>query len=351
MNNFNLSASRKIGSIIVLLAALNTVLTGLGLWQTLWVFGLAVNFGLIVLLADEFGRVVPISSRKTYERGLAICFPLLLLLAWELVVFAGLLNPRWFPPPSKTLRALWQMSGSYDTFTKTSLLGRPWLISSVFARDGWPGIWGLLRESHVLLTLFRVFAGFFGGTIPGVVLGVFMGMNRTIRMMLDATLSAIYVLPKIAIFPLMMIVFANPFGEGPKIAVVAIAAFFLVVINTMTGVRDIDPVYLESGRNYGARRWQLFRHVIIPGALPVIFAGLRLALGTAIITTVAIEFVRAKQGAGYLILYYWEIMATEKMYAALVVVMILGVVLSYGLQWLERRIMPWKKEHQKTKRT
>ena len=104
-----------------------------------------------------------------------------------------------------------------------------------------------------------------------------MGMNRTIRLMLDATMSAIYVLPKIAIFPIMMLIFANPFGEGPKIAVVAVASFFLVAINTMAGVRDIDPVYIESGKNYGANRWQMFFHVIIPGAMPVIFAGLRLA--------------------------------------------------------------------------
>ena len=177
-----------------------------------------------------------------------------------------------------------------------------------------------------------------------------MGMNRTIRLMLDATMSAIYVLPKIAIFPIMMLIFANPFGEGPKIAVVAVASFFLVAINTMAGVRDIDPVYIESGKNYGANRWQMFFHVIIPGAMPVIFAGLRLALGTAIIATVAIEFVRAKKGAGFLILYYWEIMMPEKMYAALVVVMVVGIVLSYGLAWFGRRIMPWRRDEQKTQK-
>ena len=81
--------------------------------------------------------------------------------------------------------------------------------------------------------------------------------------------------------------------------------------------------------------------------MPVIFAGLRLALGTAIIATVAIEFVRAKKGAGFLILYYWEIMVPEKMYAALVVVMMLGALLSYGLQRVEKHIMPWKREEHK----
>lgn len=325
----------------------NAGMTVLGLWESLWLIGLLVNFSLIVVLAEGIGRRVPVRYQKTYERGLAIAFPVLLLMSWELIVRAEILSPRWFPPPSRVFSALWELSIGYDSFTKTSLLGRPWLLPQKFAQEGWQGVWGLFTESHILTTLFRVFAGFFFGALPGIVVGVIMGMNRTIRLMLDTTLSAIYVLPKIAIFPIMMLIFANPFGEGPKIAVVAIASFFLVAINTMAGVRDIDPVYIESAKNYGANRWQMFRHVIIPGALPVIFAGLRLALGTAIIATVAIEFVRAKKGAGFLILYYWEIMVPEKMYAALVVVMALGALLSYGLQWGEKHIMPWKREEQK----
>jgi NitT/TauT family transport system permease protein len=167
-----------------------------------------------------------------------------------------------------------------------------------------------------------------------------------VRTMIDATLSAFYVLPKIAIFPIMMLLFPDPFGEGPKIAVVAISAFFLVAINTMVGVRDIDPVFIEAGRNYGADRWQMFRHVIVPGAMPVIFAGLRLALGTALIVIIAIEFVRAKTGVGFLTFYYWEILSPDKMYAGLVVVMLLGVALTALLKWVERLVMPWSRERE-----
>jgi ABC-type nitrate/sulfonate/bicarbonate transport system permease component len=164
-----------------------------------------------------------------------------------------------------------------------------------------------------------------------------------VRLMLDTTLSAIYVLPKIAIFPIVMLVFANPFGEGPKIAVVALSVFFLMAINTMAGVRDIDPVFIMAGRNYGARGFALFRHVILPAAMPVIFAGLRIALGTALIVIISVEFLRAKQGVGYMTYYYWQVLNPEKMYAGLVVVMILGVVLTYGLQWLQKKVMPWQR--------
>jgi NitT/TauT family transport system permease protein len=89
----------------------------------------------------------------------------------------------------------------------------------------------------------------------------------------------------------------------------------------------------------------MFRHVILPGALPMIFSGLRLALGTGLIVVVAIEFVRAKIGVGRVILYYWEIMSIEKMYAGLFVTMVLGVLLTYGLQVVERWVMPWQRSN------
>lgn len=324
------------------LLAWNLLLAATGMWQAVWWAALAGNVVLIVMLAERIGRLVPPRGRKAYERGLAFGTPLLLLVAWELLADAEILSPRWFPQPTRILAALWELTVSYDRFSRTSLIGRPWLIPQAFSERGLAGIWALLAEAHVWITLMRVGVGFLIGAAPGILLGVLMGMNQTIRLMLDTTLSAVYVLPKIAIFPLMMLMFANPFGEGPKIAVVAISTFFLVTISTMAGVRGIDPVFLQAGRNYGAHGFRLLRHVIIPAALPIIFSGLRLALGTALIVIIAIEFIRARQGVGFMTFYYWEVLVPEKMYAGLFVVMLLGVLLTYGLQWLERKVMPWR---------
>jgi NitT/TauT family transport system permease protein len=321
----------------------NAALYFTGLWGLLWWLALLGNFVLVVLAAERVGRIVPPSGRRIYERSLAFGFPILALVAWQLIVDAGILDPTFFPQPTKIGKALWDLTVHYDRFSGTSLLGRPWLIPSVFHSQGWAGVWSLFAESNVWATLGRVFAGFVIGAIPGILLGVVMGLNQTVRLMLDTTLSAIYVLPKIAIFPIVMLVFANPFGEGPKIAVVALSVFFLMAINTMAGVRDIDPVYLMAGRNYGANGLRLLRHVILPAALPVIFAGLRLALGTALIVIISVEFLRAKQGVGFITFYYWEVLDPEKMYAGLVVVMILGILLTYSLQGIERRVMPWQR--------
>jgi NitT/TauT family transport system permease protein len=326
------------------LAAFNGLISLFGLWSSYWWLAALGDFVLLVMLAEAGAVLVPARFARLYGRALAVAFPLLLVLGWELLVHARILDPEWFPPPTRIVAALGQLATTFDDFSQTSLLGRPWLLPRRLAEEGAGGVAALFAESHLLATLVRVFFGFLIGAAPGILLGVVMGMSRTVRTMIDATLSAFYVLPKIAIFPIMMLVFPDPFGEGPKIAVVAISAFFLVTINTMVGVRDIDPVYLEAGRNYGAKRWQLLRHVIVPGAMPVIFAGLRLALGTALIVIIAIEFVRAKTGVGFLTFYYWEILAPEKMYAGLLVVMLLGVVLTVGLQWVERLVMPWRRE-------
>jgi ABC-type nitrate/sulfonate/bicarbonate transport system permease component len=321
---------------------LHVVLAAAGLWRAWAWLAVFVSFVLLVLLCERVGRLVPLRGRTAYERTLALGFPVLVLLVWQLAGDYRLINPVWFPQPTKIAQALWDLTVSFDRFSETSLIGRPWLIPQYFADDGLAGVWKLLAESHVLATISRVASGFVLGAVPGILLGVVMGVNQTVRLMLDTTLSAIYVLPKIAIFPIVMLMFADPFGEGPKIVVVALAVFILMTINTMAGVRGIDRVYLMAGRNYGANGWQMMRHVIVPGAMPVIFAGLRIALGTAMIVIISVEFLRAKQGVGFITFYYWEVLNPEKMYAGLLVVMVLGVVLTYGLHWLQRRLMPWQ---------
>lgn len=322
---------------------LHLVLVMTGLWLNYAWPAIALTFGILVVICERIGRHVPIGARKIYERSLALGFPVVLLLLWEIAGAVELISPIWFPPPSAIGRALWDVSVNYDRFSETSLLGRPWLIPQVYNEGGFVAVAKLLSESHLLATVGRVFAGFLLGAFPGILLGVIMGMNQTVRLMLDTILAAIYVLPKIAIFPVVMLMFADPFGEGPKIVVVALSVFILMTINTMAGVKNIDPVYLMAGRNYGASPFQMLRHVIIPGAMPVIFAGLRIALGTAMIVIISVEFLRAKQGVGYMTFYYWEVLVPEKMYAGLVVVMILGVIFTGLLLWLQKLLMPWKR--------
>jgi len=344
-NSRPLAPWHKILITVVVLALFNAIFLALGLWRKNWITALGVNFIGIVLILQWLGEYVSARNMSKYERLLAIGFPVVMLLAWEMLVRTDILNATWFPPPTQVAKALWAIATEYDRFNKTSLLGRPWLIPEVYSELGWTGVKALFAESHLWATIMRIFSGFIFGAIPGLIVGVGMGVSRTVRAMLDPVVSALYVIPKITILPLMMLIF-SPFGETYKIVTVAISSFFVVLINTMAGVREIEPIYLEAGKNYGAGTLQGFRHIIIPAAMPVIFAGLRLALGTALIVIVAIEFVRAKSGVGYLTWYYWEILNPPKMYAGLIVIMILGIVLTYGLQSIEGVLMPWRRRRE-----
>jgi len=272
----------------------------------------------------------------TRDRILSIGFPILLLALWELTVDLNWLDARFFPAPSTVGGALWNLIANGE------LVGKLWLLPGLIGAGDWAGVQRVVEEGHLWVSLFRIFAGFLLGAMPGIILGVIMGMNRTIRVSLDPVISAVYVLPKIAILPLVMLIFG--IGEVSKVVIVGIASFFLVLINTTAGVRDIEPIFFEAGRNYGANRWQMFWHVTIPGALPIIFAGLRLSLGTALIVIIAAEFVAAKYGLGYLIWFSWQTLLTENMFAGLVIVMVLGALFTSGLQTIERWLMPWQRE-------
>jgi len=341
----SLSAWQCILLTAVVLAVFNGLLAALDLWKEHWILGVGVDFVGLVLILQWLTAYVPDHRLQVYEHVVSIGFPVIMLIAWELLVRAEILSATWFPPPTRVARALWELATEYDKFNQTSLLGRPWLIPSVYQEQGWQGVKALFAESHLWVTLMRIFAGFIVGTVPGLIVGMTMGMSRTVRAMLDPVISALYVIPKITILPLMMLIF-SPFGETYKIVTVGISSFFVVLINTMAGVREIEPIFIEAGKNYGASGIRLFRHVIIPAAMPVIFAGLRLALGTALIVIVAIEFVRAKSGVGHITWYYWEVLNPPKMYAGLIVIMLLGILLTYGLQRVEGWIMPWRRRRE-----
>ena len=243
---------------------------------------------------------------------LAVVTPLALVLLWELLVKAGLLDYRFFPPPSKILPAAEQLVRS----------GELWL--------------------HVRSSLLRIVLGFLIGAAAAIPVGLALGALRLLRVMFEPVLSGLYVIPKIAILPLIMMIFG--IDDKSKIAIVALATFFVVAINTLDGVRQVEPVLIEAGRNFGARGLQMFRHVILPGALPSIFTGLRLGAGAALLVIIAAEFVAANEGIGYLIWRSWTTLVTENMFVGFAVIALLGVLFSWLLQAVARLVMPWQAE-------
>jgi ABC-type nitrate/sulfonate/bicarbonate transport system permease component len=249
-------------------------------------------------------------SANAHDRIIRFLSPLLLLLLWEVAVRAGWLDARFFPAPS--------------TIFETLVL----LIKN-----------GTLWE-NTAASLKRLFWGILLGGIPALVLGIGMGLSRPLRAFVDPLVATTYPIPKSAIFPLLLLIFG--LDEASKIVMVAIGVFYPVLINATTGVLGINSIYLDVGRNFGATRWQVFRTIAFPGAVPNIMSGVKLGIGMGLILISIAEMIGAKSGLGFMIWNAWEVLSVETMYVGLVTIALLGFLFSALLDELEKLLVPWK---------
>ena len=251
-------------------------------------------------------------ARRWLTFLLALSGPLIVLAIWEALSRSEIINPLFFPPPTTLDETTRELIGSGQ-------------------------LWDDLRAS-----LGRIGAGFIVAAVPGVLVGLLMGLWWPLRALLNPIAAAFFAIPKIAILPLVIIIFG--LGETSKIAMVAISVFFLVVISTMSAVLEVDTRYFDVARNAGASWWQQVRTVALPGSLPGIFSGLRLALGFSLLVIVGTEFLAATNGIGYLIWNSYQTFAIEKMYVGLIVTGLLGWLLNLVMDEIERVVIPWRRE-------
>lgn len=250
-------------------------------------------------------------------------------------VLAGEARSRW-PAALVTAVALvvWEVWGR-SSGAPTLFFPAPSVIGRCLVRQLSSGELG----RSLLATFGRLGWGFLLGGIPALLLGFLMGFSPRVRAVADPLVAAVHSVPKIAVLPLFMIVLG--IGETSKIAVVAASAFFPLLISTMAGVRQISPIHFEVAHGYGASTLRVFWRVLLPGSLPLVFAGLRLAFNSSLLVTIAIEFVAAREGLGATIWMAWQTMRIEELYASLAVISLTGVGFNEGLVTLERRLVPW----------
>jgi NitT/TauT family transport system permease protein len=248
--------------------------------------------------------------QRRRERMLNVLSPICMILLWELLVRSTILDIRFFPPPS----------GVVGTFYELAVSGDLWRSLGV--------------------SLFRIFIGFIVGAVPGLVVGLTMGLFPLVRAFMEPVVAAIYPIPKLALLPLIMLLFG--IGEASKVVTIAIGVFFLVLINTVAGVVNIDRIYLDVAKNYGASRKDFYLTIALPGALPMIFTGLKLGMGMALLLIVAAEMIGAKSGIGYMIWTGYQTFFMERMFVGLTIMAFLGFLFSTTLDELERKIVPWK---------
>ena len=249
------------------------------------------------------------AARRRLEVWLSIVSPVVMLAVWELIGLFHLMDLRYFPRPSTIAVSLWNM-----------ILGDLWLDFKA--------------------SIFRIFCGFVLGSIPALVLGIAMGLSRPLRFAINPIVYSTYPIPKIAILPLVILVFG--LGELSSIVVVAIGAFYLVLINTVGGVVGIDNIYFDVAKNFCVRRRDLYLRVILPAALPAMMTGLKLALGVSLLLIVAAEMLGSNRGIGHLIWESWQTFTVPRMYVGLIIISALGYLLSVIADQIERTFLPWR---------
>jgi len=246
---------------------------------------------------------------------LGIGFPIALLLAWEVAANFNLIDKRFFPSPST-------IGASISAF-----------LSTQSGRD--------LLAGHINATLLRIGIGYGIGATAGVLLGVIMGLHGPTRAAIAPTLYAIFPLPKIAIYPLMIVIFG--LGDASSSALVTLGVFFMTCINTFSGVRYVDAIYHDVVNAFRFPPFVRWLRVFIPAAMPAIVTGLRLGLGQALVLVVSAEFVSADTGIGRFIWDSWQVLNVPRMFMGLAVVLAFaGIAASVG-NFAEKKLIPWNR--------
>jgi len=234
-----------------------------------------------------------------------------------------------------SLAALWEIAGRIMDSTlipPLSHIGTAWwklLVSGKLA-------------ANLTTSLGTLAAGFFLAATIGILIGLLMGRFRAVEHFLDLYVNALMSAPAIAFVPVLIMWFG--LGVESRIAVVFLFAVFVIIINTMTGVKQVDSVLVEMARSFGAKEKEIFFKIILPAAMPAIMAGVRLGMGRAVKGMVTAEMLLTLTGVGAMIMQYGSAFATDSLFAVILTILLVAILTMRAVQWLDRRMTGWKAE-------
>lgn len=235
--------------------------------------------------------------------------PILILVAWQASTSLGWLSSRILPAPSAVAEAAWNLATT----------GELW--------------------RHVRMSTWRALTGFAIGGGLGLLLGLLTGSSRKAELLLDTTLQMARNIPPLALIPLVILWFG--IDEEAKLFLIAFGVFFALYINTFHGMRSVDAGLVEMAKSYGLKGFALYRHVILPGALPSILVGVRYALGFMWVILIVAETVSASSGIGYMTMNAREFLQTDVVLVGILLYALLGKVADLAARGLERWWLRW----------
>ena len=261
------------------------------------------------------------------ELTLSVATLAVLLAVWWAVAALQLISPLFLPPPGQVLQKLITIA-----VNMTKVIAGP------------QGFMDATLWQHLAASLTRIVIALLAAVLIGVPVGIAMGLNSTVRGILDPLIELYRPVPPLAYLPLMVIWFG--IGETSKILLIYLAIFAPVAMSALAGVKSAQQVRIRAARSLGASRAQVLWLVILPGALPEILTGLRIGLGVGWSTLVAAELIAATRGLGFMVQSAGEFLATDVVLAGIAVIAIIAFLLELGLRALQRRLTPWHGEVQ-----
>jgi sulfonate transport system permease protein len=264
---------------------------------------------------ESAGGVLKAFGASVAVRLVPWLVPVGLIVFWQIASSLGWLSTRVLPAPVDVVKAAWGLAVSGELWT------------------------------HVKVSAGRALAGLAIGGGTGLVLGLLTGSVKFFETLLDSTIQMVRNIPALALIPLVILWFG--IDESAKLFLISVSVFFPIYLNTFHGIRNVDPQLIEMGRTYGLSRWQLYREVILPGALSSILVGLRFSLGLMWVILIVAETISAQAGIGYLTMNAREFLQTDIVLVGILLYALLGKLADLFARGLEQWWLRWHPGYQK----
>lgn len=252
--------------------------------------------------------------------------PIVLLIVWEGLTRSGFINPQILPAPSQVLLRWIAYLKPLEPYEPANMSYLAWFFSGELPHDA-------------LASIIRVVGGFGIGAGLALPLGLLMGGSARFYQLMNPLVQLLRPIPPIAYIPLAILWFG--LGNPPAFFLISLGAFFPVLMNTISGVRTVDEIYIRAARNLGASGATLFLRIILPAATPHILTGLRVGIGVAFIVVIVAEMIAVNNGLGFRILEAREFMWSDKIIAGMITIGLLGLAIDTGMDRINRYLLRW----------
>lgn len=260
------------------------------------------------------------------EVGVGLIVPALVIALWQLVSSMGWVNPQALPSPLAVVQRWIAYLLPMQPYDPAAGNWFSWAVSGELITDA-------------IGSLYRVIVGFVIGAGLALPVGLLMGARPRVFAWLNPLVQLLRPIPPIAYIPLSILWFG--LGNPPAIFLIALGAFFPVLMNTIAGVRQVDGIYLRAARNLGASGSTMFVRVILPAAVPYILSGVRIGIGTAFIVVIVSEMIAVNNGLGFRILEAREYFWSDKIIAGMITIGLIGLAIDVAMNKLNNHLLRW----------